>query len=88
MALPPAAVGSRSHVHYLDWLRVLAMLGIFLFHDARFYDVFGDWHIKNATTSVFASIPIAFMNEWLMPLFFLIWCQYILCSEIGGPGST
>lgn len=61
-----------GRLYYLDWLRVLAMVGIFFFHNARFYDVFSDWQIKNASTSFGASIPVAFMNEWLMPLFFLI----------------
>jgi glucan biosynthesis protein C len=63
---------TSKRLYYLDWLRVLAMAGIFLFHNARFYDVFSDWEVKNATTSFGASIPVAFMNEWLMPFFFLI----------------
>ena len=66
------AAKTPSRLYYLDWLRVLAMVGIFFFHNARFYDVFTDWHVKNASTSLGASIPVAFMNEWLMPLFFLI----------------
>jgi peptidoglycan/LPS O-acetylase OafA/YrhL len=61
-----------GRLYYLDWLRVLAMVGIFLFHNARFYDVFTDWHVKNATTNLGASALVAFMGEWLMPLFFLI----------------
>jgi glucan biosynthesis protein C len=65
-------VDTHTRLYYVDWLRVIAMLGIFFFHNARFYDVFSDWEVKNATTSFGASIPIAFMNEWLMPFFFLI----------------
>jgi glucan biosynthesis protein C len=62
-----------ARLYFVDWLRVLAMISIFLFHNARFYDVFTDWQVKNATTSFALSIfPVAFMNEWLMPLFFLI----------------
>jgi glucan biosynthesis protein C len=64
--------GTSSRLYYLDWLRVLAMAGIFLFHNARFYDVFTDWHVKNASTNLGASALVAFMGEWLMPLFFLI----------------
>jgi peptidoglycan/LPS O-acetylase OafA/YrhL len=66
------AVSSRPRVYYLDWLRVLAMIGIFFFHNARFYDVFTDWHVRNATTNAGASVVVAFMGVWIMPLFFLI----------------
>jgi peptidoglycan/LPS O-acetylase OafA/YrhL len=46
--LAPKLTGERCY--YVDWLRVLAMLLIFLFHCARFFD-HGGWHVKNATKS-------------------------------------
>jgi len=59
-----------SRVYYLDWLRVLAMVGIFFFHNARFFDaVGGDWHVKNASINLGASFLVAFMAQWIMPLF-------------------
>jgi len=61
-----------SRLFYIDWLRVLAMVGIFFFHNARFYDVFTDWHVKNASINFGASAVVAFMNQWIMPLFFLV----------------
>lgn len=61
-----------SRIFYLDWLRVLSMIGIFFFHNARFYDAFTDWHVKNASTNLAASAIVAFMSQWIMPLFFLI----------------
>ena len=61
-----------TRLYYLDWLRVLAMLGIFFFHNARFYDVFSDWHIKNASTGLGPSIVVAFMSQWIMPVFFVL----------------
>jgi glucan biosynthesis protein C len=64
--------GTAARLYYLDWLRVLAMIGIFFFHNARFYDTFSDWHVKNATTNIAASGLIAFMSQWIMPLFFII----------------
>ena len=65
--------GTQSiRLYFVDWLRVLAMVGIFFFHNARFYDVFTDWHVKNSSTSIGPSLLIGFMNEWLMPLFFLV----------------
>jgi glucan biosynthesis protein C len=57
--------------HYIDWLRIIATIGIFLFHNARAYD-YGDWHIKNAQTSLVATQFVEFMNIWMMPLFFVL----------------
>jgi len=56
---------------YLDWLRVLAILTIFLFHSARFFDR-GDWHVKNATTYLAVQIWTDFLASWGMPLIFVI----------------
>ena len=35
----------------LDWLRVMAILVVFLYHSTRFFNL-GDWHIKNVNTFV------------------------------------
>jgi len=35
----------RARVHYLDWLRVLAVLGVFLYHAGHPFDTTG-WHVK------------------------------------------
>ena len=67
-----ALSATSGRQYYLDWLRVLAMICIFFFHNARFFDVFSDWHVKNASTNLAASSLIAFMSQWIMPLFFLI----------------
>jgi peptidoglycan/LPS O-acetylase OafA/YrhL len=61
-----------ARLHYLDWLQVLAVLGVFLFHAVHpFDDVFG-WHIKNAESSRAANAFIVFFFAWGMPLFFLM----------------
>lgn len=61
-----------TRLYYLDWLRVLAMFGVFFFHNARFFDELTDWHVKNATTNLAATVYIAFAGQWGMPLFFLL----------------
>lgn len=66
----PATPGNR--LYYLDWLRVIAIIGIFFFHNTRFFDFFSDWHVKNAVTNAGASYVMAFMGQWIMPLFFVI----------------
>jgi glucans biosynthesis protein C len=57
--------------YYVDWLRIIATIGIFLFHNARAYD-YGDWQIKNVQLSSGATIFVEFMNIWMMPLFFIL----------------
>ena len=52
---------------YIDWLRGLAILMVFLFHNARFFNE-EDWHVKNAETSQGFTIFITFTAQWLMPL--------------------
>ncbi|MBC8217361.1 MAG: acyltransferase family protein [Planctomycetes bacterium] len=55
----------------LDAIRIFAVLTIFFFHCARFFDPFG-WHLKNAETSTVVSVFVGFISMWSMPLFFLI----------------
>jgi glucan biosynthesis protein C len=55
----------------LDWLRVLAILSVFLYHSTRFFDL-GDWHIKNINTYVWVELWNIFATRWMMPLFFII----------------
>jgi peptidoglycan/LPS O-acetylase OafA/YrhL len=64
---------SRKSVrlHYLDWLRVLAILGVFLFHAVHPFDFF-DWHIKNAELSMTVTVVLGLLFPWGMPFFFLI----------------
>ncbi|NLE94698.1 MAG: acyltransferase, partial [Dehalococcoidia bacterium] len=62
---------TKSRLLHLDWLRVLAMGAIFLFHNLRAYD-FTDWHIKNSVTTQAASSLVEILNHWMMPLFFVL----------------
>jgi glucan biosynthesis protein C len=57
--------------HDIDWLRVLGMLTIFLFHCARYFD-FDDWHVKNPQLSEGFTIFIGVVAQWIMPLFFVL----------------
>jgi len=65
----PSAASIR--LHYLDWLRVLAILAIFIFHNTRLFDT-DDWTIKNTTTYLFGDIWKDFADSWGMPLILLI----------------
>lgn len=64
--------GPRAmRLYYLDWLRVIATLGVFLFHASNVFNVSG-FEIKNAEVSETITIIQAFFFPWGMPLFFLI----------------
>ena len=61
-----------ARLHYLDWLQVLAVLGVFLVHAVHPFDDLADWHIKNVEKSVMATFYAGFFNLWGMPFFFLM----------------
>jgi len=65
------AASKPTRLYAIDWLRVLAMICIFFFHNARFFN-FEDWHVKNADTNLGSEIFIDFLDQWLMPLFFIL----------------
>ena len=85
--------------HDVDWLRVLGILTVFLFHCARFFDT-EDWHVKSPRTSPGLDIVVGFMVQWMMPLFFIVsgigiyhslarrsWPQYLVsrCKRLAVP---
>jgi len=56
----------------VDWLRIIAMLAVFLFHCTRFFDTEG-WHLKSPEQSevLFVSMR-GLIWPWVMELFFLL----------------
>ena len=63
----PASV----RLHYLDWLRVLAILIVFLFHALHVFD-YGGWQIKNAGQSEILTVVLILLSLWGMPFFFMV----------------
>ena len=61
-----------TRVDYIDWLRVVTTFCVFVFHSARFFDKFSDWHVRNATTWIGGSIIVGFMSQWIMPMFMVL----------------
>lgn len=55
----------------LDWLRVMGILAVFLFHCAHIFDPF-PYHVKSPDSSMVAAFFVAFVWLWIMPLFFLV----------------
>jgi glucans biosynthesis protein C len=62
---------SQPRLYYLDWLRVITILAVFLYHSNRFFTL-NDWSIKNATRSLTSTIVMESFNLWIMPLLFTI----------------
>ena len=64
--------GNASIRRYdIDWLRVLAILVVFVFHCGRFFDT-GGWHVKNPVRHEVVEVWTGFLCSWLMPLIFVI----------------
>lgn len=61
----------RERRHDIDWLRVLAMFSVFLFHCARYFDHEG-WHVKNPELSLGFSVFVGILVQWIMPVFFVL----------------
>lgn len=61
----------NERLFYLDWLRVFAVILLIPFHTGMIF-VHWDFHIKNSTTSTGITIINAFIDNWHMPLFFLL----------------
>ncbi|MBI3151398.1 MAG: acyltransferase family protein [Chloroflexi bacterium] len=71
----------------LDWLRVFAILSIFVYHSTRFFDPWF-WHIKNPVTSELVGLLQNFMTVWMMPFIFLIsGASIFYAMNKGGAGT-
>jgi peptidoglycan/LPS O-acetylase OafA/YrhL len=55
----------------LDWLRLLMIFGVFVFHGTRLFDT-DDWIVKNGTTYLAVQVWLEFVNSWGMPMILII----------------
>jgi glucan biosynthesis protein C len=65
----PSRVSLR--LYYLDWLRVLAILTVFVYHTSRLFNV-EDWNVKNPTWYPWVEVWNGFATTWMLPLIFVI----------------
>jgi hypothetical protein len=63
-------VNKKMRTYDIDWLRVVGMLMVLLFHDARCFSS-GDWHAKNTELDDDMSVFAAILNQSIMPLLFV-----------------
>lgn len=59
-------------IHFIDQLRVLAVLLLFPFHTGRLFDVGNPFYAKSPVTSMGISYALWFIDRWHMPLLFLL----------------
>jgi peptidoglycan/LPS O-acetylase OafA/YrhL len=70
-ARPTATTTTTARRHDLDWLRGVAVLGVFVFHAAHPFDLF-DWHVKNDQRGLAVSLALGPFVPWGMGLLFLL----------------
>ncbi|CAB1058065.1 hypothetical protein D1BOALGB6SA_2821 [Olavius sp. associated proteobacterium Delta 1] len=62
----------RERLYDVDWLRIIAILAVFLYHCSRFFDPEG-WHLKNTAQSELLFVLMrGLIWTWVMELFFLL----------------
>ena len=72
---PSASLRRATHPagrwYYLDWLRVLAILTVFLFHITKIFN-YDDFFIKNRQLDWGMTLFARIVELWGMPLFFVV----------------
>lgn len=61
-----------KRVHYIDWLRVLAVLLLFPFHVSRVFNAGDPFYVKSEYLSLALSYVLGFIDVWHMPLLFFL----------------
>ena len=64
--------GPAGRLHYIDWLRVLAVLLLFPFHVSRVFNADDPFYVKATHLSVPLSYALNFISVWHMPLLFVL----------------
>lgn len=62
---------ARVRINYLDWLRVLGILFVFIYHSTRLYN-FEDWSVKNNVWYPSVEYWNSFATTFMMPLMFVV----------------
>src|ERR671924_1643380 len=61
----------RNRLYYLDWLRVLAALGVFVAHTGDIFDTLY-WHTRQGGQGISWNALATFGAEWGMSLVFVL----------------
>lgn len=55
----------------IDWLRILVFALLIFYHVGMFFVPWG-WHVKNDIEYKWMQFPMAFVNQWRLPILFVI----------------
>jgi peptidoglycan/LPS O-acetylase OafA/YrhL len=72
MKKPVSASSKAGRLHYLDWLRVILLFGVFLYHVLKPFDPMIAWHINNAEKTDAVMAILMTINPWGIPLFYMV----------------
>lgn len=61
----------KDRQYYIDWLRILLILSVFLFHVGMIFNTW-DWHVKNDQKFEWMNDIMRFLHYWRIPLLFLV----------------
>lgn len=64
--------GADKRRYDIDWLRSLAFILLIFYHIGQFYVTGWDWHVKSEYQSDILKNFMLLVNQWRMPLIFLI----------------
>ena len=67
----PTASAASGRLHYVDWLRALAVLGVFFYHSLRPFTS-DAWHVTSTHPSAAIDALIGFVDPWGIAFFFMI----------------
>jgi glucan biosynthesis protein C len=77
---------ASTRLHYLDWLRVIAIVGVWAYHSARPF-MLQDWLINSTQKSLTITfVCLIFLGSMGMPLFFMmagVGCLFALRRRTG-----
>jgi peptidoglycan/LPS O-acetylase OafA/YrhL len=65
------ATAPAPRLHWIDWLRVAAIAGVFLFHTLRPFNA-DDWHVKNVEQSAGLSVAMGVFWSFGLAVLFLL----------------
>lgn len=71
IAIDTAANSVSQRRYDIDWLRILLIFSVFLFHIGMYFNNFG-WHIKNPERISWLDPIMGYLHAWRMPLLFFV----------------
>jgi glucans biosynthesis protein C len=68
----PPEFGGSARIPWVDWLRILALAGVFVIHAVSPFNPWDHWHIRSPETSKLLGAVVVLMAPWIMPLFMML----------------